>query len=592
MVAGNGSKESLKGVAMEDKIKWHSWDKDTFHLADTEGRPILLSISAVWCHWCHVMDQTTYSDEEVVKLINSSFVPIRVDTDKRPDINRRYNMGGWPTTAFLNPQGEILTGSTYIPAGPMRNLLKKITHLYRRTRGILNPTVPAFVPQLNTKEAPALSRGKLSPDISRDVADMLEGSFDSLYGGFGPAPKFPLPNAISFLLGESHLKSDNKLKRIALKTLDEMAAGEIFDGEMGGFFRYATAREWGSPHYEKMLEDNARLLSAYLEAFQITENPQYRNVAEKTLEYVDSTLKAEKDGGFCGSQDALESYYTLPLAERKKRVPPKVDTTIYSGWNALMASAYLKAAAVLEQANWKDYALKTLSFLHDRCFDSQLGMKHFYAQGKSELPGILADQVQFGLALLDAYESTGDERYITKAVKLAGLLQKNLGAKPGGFFDLPEDPQAQGHLRERDKPIYENSLAAKLLTRLSHLTKKREYLSSAEETLKVFGQTYRDYGLEASSYAQAVLLYVESPIEILLVGEKKELQELHQASLRIFEPRKVIRIVDASEAKELEGRKVVLKPGAAYICSGQKCSSPAFGPEELRRSVSLFQKEA
>src|SRR5437879_11838364 len=187
-------------------INWHVWSEDACAEASRLKRPILLSISAVWCHWCHVMDETTYSHPGVIDLINREYLPIRVDNDLRPDINQRYNMGGWPTTAFLTSSGEILTGATYLPADQMADALSKIATYYRTHR----PEIASRVLEGKKRSGSAVARaaGSLDDAIVDEVLDAVKNSYDAEYGGFGSAPKFPQTDAILLLLEQAPLRSD------------------------------------------------------------------------------------------------------------------------------------------------------------------------------------------------------------------------------------------------------------------------------------------------------------------------------------------------------------------------------------------------
>src|SRR5579875_3527969 len=211
------------------EIAWRPWEAATFAQAQAEDKPILLAISAVWCHWCHVMDETSYSDPEVIETINERFIPIRVDNDRRPDVNARYNMGGWPTTAILTPEGDPITGGTYIPPSQLKRTLDQVAELYKTHKA--------------------------------EIAD----GFDPEYGGFGYEPKFPQTDALELLLLEYRRSRalgspDERLYNMLAKTALGMARGGMYDHVEGGFFRYSTTRDWSVPHFEKMAEDHGGLL--------------------------------------------------------------------------------------------------------------------------------------------------------------------------------------------------------------------------------------------------------------------------------------------------------------------------------------------
>src|SRR5712691_2648246 len=189
------------------EIKWRGWSEEAFAEAGKLDRPILLSISAVWCHWCHVMDETTYSNAGVIDLINREYVPIRVDNDLRPDINQRYNMGGWPSTAFLTSSGDILTGATYLPPDQMADALARIATYYRTNQ----PEIATRVLEARKRAGSAVARSAASLDngLVDSVLEAVTAAYDPAYGGFGGAPKFPQTDAILLLLEQSQLRSDS-----------------------------------------------------------------------------------------------------------------------------------------------------------------------------------------------------------------------------------------------------------------------------------------------------------------------------------------------------------------------------------------------
>src|SRR5438309_8722877 len=341
------------------EINWHGWSDDAFAEASRLKRPILLSISAVWCHWCHVMDETTYSDAGVIDLINREYVPIRVDNDLRPDINQRYNMGGWPTTAFLTSSGEILTGATYLPADQMADALSKIATYYRTHR----PEIASRVLEGKKRSGSAVTRaaGSLDDRIVDEVLDAVKNSYDAEYGGFGAAPKFPQTDAILLLLEQAQLRSDPELRSMAVHTLQQMAGGGTYDHVEGGFFRYSTTQDWSVPHFEKMLEDHAGLVSGLALAGM-------RDQLDATTGYLDRVLRDPATGLYAGSQDADEHYYSLDTDGRAHATAPYVDRRVYTSWNAALAITYLDAAVRSERPTLHDRASKLLEHLFQARF--------------------------------------------------------------------------------------------------------------------------------------------------------------------------------------------------------------------------------
>lgn len=574
----------------ETKISWFPWSEKIFQKAKELDRPILLAISAVWCHWCHVMDQTTYSDKNVAKLIEERYVPIRVDRDQRPDIDKRYNMGGWPTVAFLTPDGEVITGATYIPPQQMKPLLQRVSRFYKENKSDIKVKLKEI--EKEEIKVPLIEYG-LNHEFFQSIIDSLTleiaSSFDSLHGGFGNAPKFPQSGALTLALLEYHIQGHKALLNIVTKTLQKMSVTSIYDKDEGGFFRYSTTRDWSIPHYEKMCEDNAKLLVNYLETYQVTGEETFKETAYGILTYVDANLSDQANGGFYGSQDADEEYYKLSRSERRKRTSPRVDKTLYTSWNALMISAYLLASVVLGNLSYRNFALRTVDLLLENSFSSRKGMYHHYFSGKRHLPGLLIDQASMIRCLIDAYQSTSDRKFLNYAESIAKFVLNNLWNDAGGFYDRPKNAEALGALKALVKPFDENSIAADAFLRLHYLTGKEKYLESARRTLEHFASSYQRYGITAAAYGLAVELYLR-PVQIHIVGSKKDsvTRRLLNESLRVYNSLKVIEILDpAADTERLTNLKYpATKTPRAYVCFEGTCTSVE-DPEGIAKKIEL-----
>ena len=560
----------------ETKVSWLQWNKESFNKARKLDKPILLGISAVWCHWCHVMDKTTYSVNEIVRLIEEKFVPIRVDRDQRPDIDKRYNMGGWPSTVFLTPDGEVLMGGTYISPQQMMVMLDHVSLLYQKSKGTLKSRIKELQKELMKQKMQQTLDNEQFKSIVDDLTLMIASRFDSVYGGFGDAPKFPHYGALRFALLQYHLHGHIAALNIVKKTLNMMGSSGIYDTEEGGFFRYSTTRDWSVPHYEKMCEDNAKLLVNYLEAYQVTGQFDFRKTSKGMLKYINSKMTDQENGGFFGSQDADENYYKLKLSERKTRTPPKIDKTLFVNWNAIMVSSYLLASMVLDEPTYQEFAFKTVDRLLDSAFGSKKGMKHFIVADKSYLSGLLTDQVHMIKCLLDCYQTSCEVKYLESAETLARFILDKMWDKNGGFFDRVEDTEAFGALKLSDKPLEENSIAADVFLRLYHLTGKQNYLDVANRILGFFPKTYQGYGIMAALYGIAVELYL-NPVQIHIIGSRKDdvTNKFHKESLKTYNPLKIVEVIDPKHNKD---RLKTLgypysKQPILYVCSRGKCNS-------------------
>jgi uncharacterized protein YyaL (SSP411 family) len=564
------------------EIQWLEWSKESFEKARIEGKPILLDIKGSWCHWCHVMDKTTYSDPSIIDALNKKFVPIRVDTDKRPDVNRRYNMGGWPTTAFLDSEGKIITGGTYIPPEQLREVIRTVLDMYAKNKGkIRSKLEPARIPKQ--------SQDPLTEDTPRDIATSIAVNFDIDYGGFGFEPKFPQTDSIEFALARYRYHGETEMLTIVNKTLEKMGKGGLYDHVEDGFFRYSTTRDWTIPHFEKMAEDNARLLSTYLKAYQVTGNQLFKEKAEGILRYVQSKLFDEEEGGFYGSQDADEDYYKLTLEERRKKSPPTIDRTFYTNYNALFASSYFLAGAGLNRPELTKLATKTLDRII-RKKDQNGSLPHYSDNQTSSLKGLLIDHATTLHTLADAYEYLGDWRHIKTATDLLEHSIDTLGdERGGGFYDIPEQSADIGELRARDKPMDENSTMASALLRLSWITGNDRYENLAEKTLKLFATEYERYGIMAASYGLALESMINGPVGVTILGSKsKKTDEFTMQARRLFPARRFILQLDPTKDNE-RVRQLgydTAQPPVAFVCVGKVCGPPLKDPSLIESTVS------
>lgn len=326
-------------------IDWYPWGPEAFEKARREDKPILLSIGYAACHWCHVMAHESFEDEETARLVNEHFVSIKVDREERPDVDMIYmnvvqmltGHGGWPMTMFLTPDGEPFFGGTYFPPEPrygmpsFKQLLLNVAEVYRTRRDDITANARQIMEELQHISAPKLVEGEVTADVLDQAYVRLYRSFDEQYGGFGAAPKFPAAMNLIFLLRYyQRTKRPEALHMVEL-SLTKMAYGGIYDQLGGGFHRYSTDEKWLVPHFEKMLYDNALLSRVYLYAYQITNKPLYRRIAEETLQYVIREMTAP-EGGFYSAQDAdsegVEGKFFVWSPDEIMRVLGEADGTL------------------------------------------------------------------------------------------------------------------------------------------------------------------------------------------------------------------------------------------------------------------------
>ncbi len=300
----------------ENPVDWYSWNDEALQKAKDENKPIFLSVGYSSCHWCHVMAHESFENEDVAKFMNENFVNIKVDREERPDIDDIYQkvcqiatgQGGWPLSVFLTPDQKPFYVGTYFPVldsygrPGFGSICRQLSQAWKEKPNDIEKTAENFLDALNKTETIKIS-SKLERVTLDEAAMNLFQLGDSTYGGFGSAPKFPNAANVSFLFRYAKLSGLSKFNEFALKTLNKMAKGGIFDQIGGGFHRYSTDAKWLVPHFEKMLYDNALIPVNYVEAYQITKDPFYLDVLKKTLDFVIREMTSPEDG-FYSAYDA------------------------------------------------------------------------------------------------------------------------------------------------------------------------------------------------------------------------------------------------------------------------------------------------
>jgi uncharacterized protein YyaL (SSP411 family) len=300
--------------AANQKIDWYPWSQTAFDKARHGDRPVFLSSGAVWCHWCHVMAQECFFDDEIAEILNNHFVSIKLDRDERPDIDRRYQMavaamgqsGGWPLTMFLTPDKVPFFGGTYFPPEDrhgrpgFKKVLKAVIELYKSKKDAIAEYTGKLMDAL--KVSPD-SAGEISKTNLHEAVINILSNFDPQNGGFGAAPKFPMSGAMEFLINRYYFTGDESTGHAVRKTLEAMARGGLYDQVGGGFHRYSTDEAWLVPHFEKMADDNAWLLRNYLSAYSVFGDEYYREIATGIIKFLRDVL-SDPEGGFYTSQDA------------------------------------------------------------------------------------------------------------------------------------------------------------------------------------------------------------------------------------------------------------------------------------------------
>jgi hypothetical protein len=439
-------------------VHWYPWGPEAIQRARDLDRPIFLSIGYSACHWCHVMEHESFEDESIARILNEHFVSIKVDREERPDLDTIYMTalqamthegGGWPLSVWLTPDLHPFYAGTYFPPTSrygrpgFANVLNAIAEAWRTRRKDIAEQSAEVVRFLNEQQQ-AGGAGELGPDLLQNARVVLQRIFDSRHGGFGRAPKFPHPLELRLLLRIWKRFDDETALHMVRHTLHQMAAGGIYDQIGGGFHRYSTDERWLVPHFEKMLYDNALLTSAYVEAWQATKEPEFRRVAEETLDYVLREM-TDPAGPFYSTQDADSEgeegkFYVWSLEE--------IESVLGAEDAKLFAAVYDIARA----GNWegknipnrpKDWATLSrelgMAEVDLRRRTRELADKLYEVRSKRVWPGrdekiLTAWNGLMIAAFAQAGAAFGEQRYVAAAVKAARFVLDHLRQPTGRLY--------------------------------------------------------------------------------------------------------------------------------------------------------------
>jgi uncharacterized protein YyaL (SSP411 family) len=569
-------------------IQWRPWSRETLAEAKQKDRLILLSLSAVWCHWCHVMDETTYSDDEVIAYLNEHVIPVRVDSDMRPDIDSLYNQGGWPSTAILTPEGEVISGGNYLSPEELLGRLKRAVALYGSDRGSISRGLAEMQALRDTRKAREEGAAGL-PDKTEigNIVQMLKDAFDPAHGGFGTGQKFPDPDAVDFLLSVYARDQDRQIGSIVVKTLDGMADHGLFDKVEAGFFRYATKPDWSEPHYEKMLAVNAGLIRNYARASEILGMKKYATVAERTVQYVRAHLQDPASNAFYGSQDADEEYYRKK--ERTGLKQPLVDRTVYADSSSLMISGLLSAYEATGRREYLDDAVKGADFMLRKLYSAPDGVYHYFREGSRQGSGLLSDNALFGSALLDLYNETGRERYLNAAKEIGRFIVT-------GFFDADGKRFRSSLESRKGRPLSNGPLLAmnenlanyralRFLSRLAYAGGIDALAEARDAALVTLSREHRTYTHHAGAFGTVLLWTAGEPVRITILARKDDARKYLDAIRGVPLAEKAVRVLSLS-ADIGEIIKLGYTPReSVYLCAGKRCLPPIAKPELLKPSL-------
>jgi len=435
-------------------VNWHAWNEETLKKAKRENKLILVSIGYSACHWCHVMEHESFENEEVAKVMNDHFICIKVDREERPDVDQVYmdavqmisGRGGWPLNCFALPDGKPFWGGTYFPKDQWIGILNNVTELYKTQKKKLEQQAADITKGINRNEFLELNPvdSVFRKETPETMVHNFSARFDQQNGGTEGAPKFPMPNNVLFLLKYYARTNKSEILDHVELTLGKMASGGIYDQVGGGFARYSVDDHWHVPHFEKMLYDNAQLVSLYAEAYQLTNNEFYKQTIEETIEFIDREM-TRPEGGYYSSLDADSEGIEGKFYVWKKK---EIKTILTENSDVVIDYFGIEKDAYWEEGNNVLIKAKSLAQLVEK-----------YAKTKDEILGILSDakkklleqrseRVRPGLddkiltswnalmiiGFVDAYTSIGNPEYLKTAVHNANFLLQKTIKDDGGLF--------------------------------------------------------------------------------------------------------------------------------------------------------------
>jgi uncharacterized protein YyaL (SSP411 family) len=507
-------------MTFPDAVPWTDWSPEAFARAKAEGKLVFLDITAKWCHWCHVLDGTSLSDPRVASLLSRDYVCVRVDTDRRPDVNERYNQGGWPSVAILMPDGRPLTGATYLPPDALLSVLERCAAFYRNDRERIdawlegNPERDA--PSAAVPESADGSEDGPGPETLPLVRQAVLSHVDPVHPGFFGEPKFLMADSLAFLRDLWIHEPGIEPGETFLAILRRMIRSEVHDAVEGGFFRYATKRDWTAPHYEKLLHDNASMLSLCASAHELSGDPAFADAARGTLRFLLMTLLDRGSGAFGASQDADEEYYRLDADARTRRTPPGVDRTVVSEYNAAAVSALVAASRAFPGGGegapgggllGRAIALgRFLAGPMDGGGDGQIRFR----EGNRDHAGLLSDNVAAATAFLDLHDATLDPGWLDLAARrLDWAVAKLFDADAGRFADRVRREGDAGLLKDARHPFAQNAAAASALIRCGRAAMRADLFSAGRSLLgRLAGDFDERMGPFGAPYGSALLRYL------------------------------------------------------------------------------------
>lgn len=627
-------------------VNWYPWADSVLHKAREEDKLMIISIGYAACHWCHVMERESFEDTTVARIMNENYVSVKVDREERPDVDQVYmdaamlinGQGGWPLNVIALPDGRPVHAGTYYPKEQWIKTLDYFRNVYRKKPRMLRAQANRVEEGLNDLALlPPESNERVqftAAAVSRTTESVIQ-SVSLQQGGRKGAPKFPTPVVYEYLLRYAYHTADPAALEAVTVTLDNMAAGGIYDHLGGGFSRYAVDAAWKVPHFEKMLYDNAQLISLYASAYRFTGQPGYRKIVQETINFLERELKQES-GLFASSRNAdsegqegkyytwtarelqallqqnyknFASYYSVKdtgnwehnrnilflsnvkavhqpvpdrvqqgrnrlLRQRKERIPPSTDTKCLAAWNAMLIQAYLDAATALNKTDYVTRATQLAAQLRSLYRNPSGGLYRNYMNGEASINGFLDDYAFSIRAFIALYEHTFKTDYLNEANRLTQFVINHFSADSTALFYYSAENDLVVRKKEMEDAVMPSSNAVMMenLYRLGTLLDEPSYRERAITAWQLVQPLVEQDPSFYTHWLNGQLNEVFPFYEVAIVGEN--LRSVRQHFQYQYLPNTIF-LGSKQEGKlTLLKNKWVKGKTMIYVCQDKFCKQP------------------
>ena len=645
-------------------VDWRPWSQEALAEAKEKDKLVLVSIGYSSCHWCHVMERETFEDESIAAIMNENFINIKVDREERPDVDQVYmtalqlikGNGGWPLNVITLPNGKPLYGGTYHTNAQWKQVITEISKLYSEDPQKANDyanRVAAGVQEVNL-----IQTTEDNYDLNRQILEKSllnwQPKWDLEWGGNKGVQKFMLPSNLNYLLQYTVLSKDENVLLHLKNTLDKMAMGGIYDQVGGGFFRYSTDPYWKVPHFEKMLYDNAQLLGLYARAFRSFQDPVYKEIVYQTFEFLEREMKSPS-GGYYAALDAdsegeegkfyvwneselkdvlgsefdlfskyhninsnaaweenkyvihklesdfsfassnslnikefalqKESWRNLLLEARDERVRPGLDDKILTSWNALLIEALVEAYKSFGDQKFLNAAETAFDFLKKNSYDGQY-LIHSYKEGSRHIDGFLDDYAFLTSAALQLYEATAKTQYLDFAISLNSVITGEFSDDTSVLYRYKRKDELISKIVKINDGIMPSPNAAVIRNqlKLGHILYDTDALANVEKAIE---QVVPAVIEDASNYTEwsTLLLHKTYPYyEIAVVGKDalSKVSDLHSKYL----PNTIIVSSEVESELPLFEDRYFEEDTYIFVCQNNTCKLPTTSVPEAIEQLS------